>query len=56
MGIQIKPNGKAHSIKISQFADDTILLLWYKHEVSYAMNKIEIVISFSGLELNRNKY
>lgn len=52
-GINIKLDGKSHSIKISQttqhfFCKD-------KNDVVAAMNEIEIFGSFSGLLLNRNK-
>jgi hypothetical protein len=44
-----------HSIKISQLADDTTLYFNSKNDISVAMNEIEIVGTFSGLMINRNK-
>ena len=54
-GFQIKLDGKTHSLKISQLADDTTLFLTSKKEVTQALNVIEIFGSYSGLKLNRNK-
>jgi hypothetical protein len=54
-GITVKLDEKNHSIKISQLADDTTLFCNSKEDVLKAMNEIEIVGSFSGLLLNRNK-
>ena len=54
-GIQVKIDEKTHSIKISQLADDTTLFLSSKHEISLALNEIEIFGSLSGLILNRDK-
>lgn len=54
-GIEIKLDGKTHSLKISQLADDTTLFLKSKEEILSALNIIEIFGSFSGLKLNKNK-
>ena len=53
-GIKIKIDDKAHTINISQLADDTTLFVSSKTFIALAMNEIEIVGSFSGLILNRN--
>ena len=54
-GIEIKLDGKTHSLKISQLADDTTLFLKSKDEINIALNIIEIFGTYSGLTLNRNK-
>ena len=54
-GFQIKINEQTHSINISQLADDTTLYFNSKNDISVAMNEIEIVCTFSGLRINRNK-
>lgn len=54
-GIEIKLEGKAHNLKISQLADDTTLFLKSKYEIEKALNIIEIFGNFSGLKLNKNK-
>jgi hypothetical protein len=55
LGIQIKLDGRTHSLKISQLADDTTVFIQFKKEISIAFNIIETFGSFSGLILNRNK-
>ena len=54
-GIQIKLDGRTHSLKLSQLADDTTVFVQSKIEISIAFNIIETFGSFSGLILNRNK-
>jgi hypothetical protein len=54
-GFQIKIDEQTHSINISQLADDTTLYFNSKNDISVAMNEIEIVCTFSGLRINRNK-
>ena len=54
-GFQIKIDEKTHSIKISQFADDTTLFCTSKEEIYLAFNEIETFGSFSGLLINKNK-
>jgi hypothetical protein len=54
-GFQIKIDEQTHSIKISQLADDITLYFNSKNDISVAMNEIEIVCTFSGLRVNRNK-
>ena len=53
-GFQIKIDEQTHSIKLSQWADDTTLYFNSKHDISVAMNEIEICGTFSGLMINRN--
>ena len=54
-GFQIKIDEQTHSINISQLADDTTLYFNSKNDISVAMNEIEIVGTFSGWMINRNK-
>ena len=54
-GFQIKIDEQTHSIKISQLADDTTLYFNSKNDIYVAMNEIEIVGTFSGLMINRNR-
>ena len=54
-GIEIKLEGKTHSLTITQMADDTTLFLKTKDELKNALNIIEIFGTFSGLKLNKNK-
>ena len=54
-GFCIKIDGKNHSLKITQLADDTTLFLKSKDEISKALNLIETFGTLSGLKLNRNK-
>ena len=54
-GIEIKLDGKTHSLIISQMADDTSLFLKSKEEIKKALNIIETFGTFSGLKLNKTK-
>ena len=54
-GFEIKIDGKTHTLKISQLADDTTLFLKSKQDISKALNMIEKFGSLSGLKLNRSK-
>ena len=54
-GIQIKLEGRTHSLTLSQLADDTTVFIQSKKEISIALNIIKTFGSFSGLILNRNK-
>jgi hypothetical protein len=54
-GIQIKLDGRTHSLKLSRWADDTTAFVQSRNEISIALNIIETFGSFSGLMLNRNK-
>ena len=54
-GIQIKLDGKSHSLRLTQLADDATIFVNSKQEITIALNLIEIFGSFSGLKLNRNK-
>ena len=54
-GFQIKLDGKNHTLKISQLADDTTLFLKSKQDITLSLNLIEIFGSLSGLKLNRSK-
>ena len=49
-GFCIKIDGKTHSLKISQLADDMTLFLQSKTEITHALNIIEIFGSLSGLK------
>ena len=48
-GIQIKLDGRTHSLKLCQLADDTTVFVQSKIEISIAFNIIETFGSFSGL-------
>ena len=54
-GFRVRVDGKTHSIKISQLADDTTLFFKNKNEISIALNDIEILGSHSGLKMNKSK-
>jgi hypothetical protein len=54
-GCQVKIDEINHSINISQLADDTTLFFNSKSEISLALNEIEMVCSFSGLIMNKDK-
>jgi hypothetical protein len=41
-GIQIKLDGRTHSLKLSQLADDTTVFVQSKKEISIAFNIIDI--------------
>jgi hypothetical protein len=53
--IEIKLNNTTGNLQICQLADDTILFLKSKHEITIAMNIIEEFGNLSGLKLNKNK-
>ena len=53
--IQIKLDGRTHSLKLSQLADDTTVFVQPKQEIYIALDINETFGSFSGLILNRNK-
>ena len=54
-GFQIKIDGKSHTLKISQLADDSTLFLRSEVDITNSLNLIEIYGSYSGLILNRSK-
>ena len=54
-GFQIKIDEQTHSINISQLADDKTLYFNSKNDIYVAMNEIEIVGTFPGLMINRNR-
>ena len=54
-GVQIKIDEQTHSITISQLEDDTTLYFNSKKDIYVAMNEIEIIGTFSGLMINRNR-